>query len=85
MNHLDYFNKPIEVGDTILRSMPAMLDYTNLKQHVVIRITPKALYITHKRWDNKARGYVDAVLRVQMNDPYYPSKRFINLTKANLV
>lgn len=81
MKHLDYFGNPIEVGDTVMRSYPGVQN--NLKEQKVTRITPKAIFVEHKRWKIGV-GYEDVDLRLPSDHGWFPATRFINLTKLGL-
>ena len=81
MKHLDYFGNPIEVGDTVMRSYPGVQNC--LKEQKVTRITPKAIFVEHTRW-TRLKGTENVELRLVVAHEWFPSTRFINLTKLHL-
>ena len=84
IEHLDYFGNRIEVGDTVMRSYPGMSDMINLKEAKVLRVRPKSLVITHRKWSRETRQMEDSTLSVTVDKTYFNSRRFINLTKLGL-
>jgi len=81
MAHLDYFGNPIEVGDIVMRSYPGVKNC--LKEQKVTRITPKAIFVEHKKYV-RGSGYEDVELRLVVDHNWFPATRFINLTKLHL-